>query len=96
MRMLFVICEANADSRVIELLTEAGVTGYTRFTDAFGNGTHGRREGSPIWPGLNSLILACVPDEVVDRVRQAVTKLQEERAGRLAVRVFAAPAEQVY
>lgn len=96
MRMLVIICEANVDGRVLELLTQVGVTGYTRFTDAHGYGTHGRREGSPIWPGLNSVILACVPEELVDKVRAAVAALQEEREGRLAIRVFSTPAEQVF
>lgn len=96
MRMLFIICEANVDPRVIELLRKVGVAGYTRFTDAFGNGTHGRREGSPVWPGLNSVIMTCVPEELVEPIRHAIAELEQERAGRLAIRVFATPAEQLF
>jgi len=95
MRMLFIMCEANVDPRIIELLLEAGVTGYTRFTDAFGSGSHGRREGSPVWPGLNSVILACVQEEMVEPIRAAVSALQDERGGRLAVRLFSSQAQQL-
>ncbi len=96
MRMLFIFCEANVDPRVISILTEAGVTGYTRFSDAWGFGTHGRREGSPVWPGLNSVIMSCVPDELVAPIRDAIAALEEERSGRLAIRVFACDAEQIF
>lgn len=95
MRMLFVICEANVDPQVIQILLDAGVQGYTRFTDAFGYGVHGRREGSPIWPGLNSVIFACVPEELVEPIRQALQALLDERSGRLGLRIFSCPAEQV-
>jgi hypothetical protein len=93
--MLFIVCEANVDERVIRILTDIGVTGYTRFTDAFGSGAHGRREGSPVWPGLNSIIMTAMPDDLVESFRQEVEALQAERSGRLAIRVFAAPVEQV-
>ncbi|MBM3493997.1 MAG: hypothetical protein FJX72_06720 [Armatimonadetes bacterium] len=95
MQLLFIVCEANVDERVIELLTEVGVAGYTRFTDAFGSGTHGRREGSPVWPGLNSIVIAAAPTEQVAVVREQIEALQAEREGRLAIRVFAVPAEQL-
>jgi hypothetical protein len=95
MRLLFIICEANVDERIMEMIMEAGGTGYTRFTDAFGNGSHGRREGSPVWPGLNSVIIAAMPDENVQGLTDRIKALQAERSGRLGVRVFAAPAEQL-
>jgi len=96
MKMLFIFCEENTDPRVIGLLNEVGVPGYTRVTDAFGFGTHGRREGSAIWPGLNSIIITCVPDDMVPTVREAIEKLEGERKGRLAIRLFACPTEQLF
>lgn len=95
MRMLFILCEANVDERVMTLLMDAGVTGYTRFTGAFGYGTHGRREGTPVWPGLNSVVMACVPDDLIEPIRNAIADLQVERDGRLAIRVFGVPVEQI-
>ncbi|MCC6731354.1 MAG: hypothetical protein IT208_18675 [Chthonomonadales bacterium] len=95
MRMLFIICEASVDERVMAILDEASAPGYTRFTGASGNGAHGKRDGTPVWPGLNSIVMACVPDEMVPAVTAGIDRLREQRAGRLAVHVFSVPAEQV-
>lgn len=95
MRLLFVICEASVDERIMGILTEAGASGYTRLTDAFGNGSHGRREGSPIWPGLNSLIMSAVTDEQAAEVQRRIEELRAEREGRLAIRVFSTATEQM-
>ncbi len=95
MRLLFIVCEANVDERIMEFIAQAGATGYTRLTDAFGNGEHGRREGSPIWPGLNSVIFAAVTDEQAERLTELIEGLRVERAHRVAIRVFSVPAEQL-
>lgn len=95
MRLTFIVCEASVDERVMAMLTEAGASGYTRLTDAFGNGSHGRREGSPIWPGLNSIIMSAMTDEQIDTMRQRIEELVAEREGRLAIRMFATPVEQI-
>ncbi len=95
MRLLFIVCEANVDERIMEFVIEAGASGYTRFTDAFGNGEHGRREGSPVWPGLNSVILAAMSDEQAARLAQLIEGLKAERNNRLGVRVFSVPTDQL-
>lgn len=95
MQMLFILCEANVDGRVIELLHSVNVPGYTRFTGAVGFGASGRREGTPVWPGLNSLILVYASEVEVQAVRDALRRLEEERQGRVVLKVFAVPAEKV-
>ena len=95
MRLLFIVCEANVDERIIELIVEAGASGYTRFTGAFGNGEHGRREGSPVWPGLNSIVLTAVSEEQAERLTELILNLKAERHDRLGVRVFSVPADQL-
>jgi len=94
MRLLFIICEAGIDARVIDALSRVGVSGHTRFTGATGSGRHGPREGTPVWPGLNSLVLACTPDDLVPDVLEGLERLQAERNGRLALKVFSVPAEE--
>jgi hypothetical protein len=64
-------------------------------TGAVGNGRHGVREGTPVWPGLNSVILSCVPGELVEKVQALIAQLNEERHGRLVARVFAVDASEV-
>lgn len=94
MRLLFIICEASVDGRVTEVLGRLGAPGYTRFTGATGSGKKGLREGTPVWPGLNSVILACVPDDLLTEVLEALEGLSAERSNRLAIKVFSVPADE--
>lgn len=94
MRLLFIICEASVETRVEEIVEHAGGAGYTRFTGAIGHGKRGRREGSPVWPGLNSLIMTGVPENIVPDILERLQRLEDERSGRLAVKVFSVPADE--
>ena len=94
MRLLFIICEASVDEKVEELLTRVGAAGFTRFTGAIGRGRNGPREGTSVWPGLNSLLMVGVPDEIVPDILEAIEQLSSERGGRLAVKVFSVPADE--
>jgi hypothetical protein len=95
MKLLFIICESGIDDRIMQGLSALGAPGYTRMTGAVGNGRHGVREGTPVWPGLNSVILSCVPGELVEKVQALIAQLNEERHGRLVARVFAVDASEV-
>ena len=94
MRLLFIVCEASVEGRVTEILGRTGAPGYTRFTGATGSGKCGIREGTPIWPGLNSMIMAGMPEAMVPEVLEGLNRLEEQRGGRLAVKVFSIPAEE--
>lgn len=94
MRLLIIICEASVDPRITELLVRAGAPGYTRFTGATGSGKKGIRDGTPIWPGLNSMILAAMPEPLVPAVIKELEALSAERGGRLALKVFSLPADE--
>lgn len=94
MRLLFIICEAGVDGRVMDILDHVGAAGYTRFSGATGKGKHGRRDGTPIWPGLNSIIMSYVDEAHVEAIFEGLDHLEEERNGRLAVKIFSVPAEE--
>lgn len=93
MRLLFILCESGVEAQVVRLLDDVGAPGYTRFSGAIGSGSHGRREGSPVWPGDNAMVISGVPDSIVEAIVAGVALLQAERKGRLAIRVFAVPME---
>lgn len=95
MRLLFIICEANIEERVLHTLIEAGCPGYTRFTGAIGYGKRGRREGSAVWPGMNILVMAAVPPEMQDDLIAKLRTLAAERASGVALKVFATDAQEV-
>jgi len=93
-RLLFIICESGVEARVTDMLTRVGAPGYTRFTGASGTGAGGIRDGTPVWPGLNSIIMAGVPDAIVPAIMEGIEELEIHRSGRLAVKVFSVAAEE--
>jgi hypothetical protein len=94
-RLLFIVCEANVEDRVLHELVELGCPGYTRFTGAVGYGSRGRREGSPVWPGMNVLIMAAVPPEMEPAVTAMLNSLKAERGSGLALKVFSTEAVEL-
>ena len=94
MQLLFILCESGVEDKLIAMLIDIGVPGYSRFANSTGYGKNGRREGSPIWPGLNTLLMVGLPRDMTPKVLDAVNKLEEQRNGRLAVKIFAVPAEE--
>ena len=94
-RLLFIVCEANVEERVLNELVDVGCPGYTRFSGAIGYGSRGRREGSPVWPGLNSLVISAVPDELEQDVVSRLRALEAERGSGLALKVFASECREL-
>ncbi|GIV16735.1 MAG: hypothetical protein KatS3mg022_2170 [Armatimonadota bacterium] len=96
MRMVLIVCDAGVTARVTEILCEAGAPGYTVLHDATGKGESGPRENTPIWPGLNSVILCAVPADCVPRIREGLDALREQRRARhLPLKMFAWDLEEV-
>ena len=94
MRLLFIICESGLEARITELLTRVGAPGFTRFTGASGTGSGGIRDGTPVWPGLNSIIMAGVPEAIVPSIMDGIEELGTHRGGRMAVKVFSVATEE--
>jgi hypothetical protein len=95
LRLLFIICEANIEERVLTELIDLGCPGYTRFTGAIGYGSRGRREGSAVWPGMNAMIVCATQPEMVPDVIAMLDRLKKERSSGVALKVFAAEAEEL-
>lgn len=89
MQMVLIVCDAGVTRRVKEIITEAGAPGYTVLQDATGKGESGPRENTPVWPGLNSVILCAVPVECVPRIRDGLDALRRQRSARhLPLKMF--------
>lgn len=95
MRLLYILCESGVEDHIIGDLMELGVTGFSRFTGVSGMGAHGRREGTPVWPGMNTMLLACVPDDLSTAVIERLAALRDDRKGRVALSVFSTAAEEL-
>jgi nitrogen regulatory protein PII len=81
---LVMICYNEAiDNEVIELLEQADVKGYTKWTKVQGKGeTSGPHLITPIWPKSNNALFTVLPekdaDEIFERIRTLKTKVAKE------------------
>lgn len=92
MEGLIVICQSSFTNEVIKLLGEAGGEHFTVLHGALGVGETGRHEGSPVWPGQNSLILCCVCSECVPAIVEKLKTLHDSHPNHsLGLKVFATP-----
>lgn len=69
--LLTVIYDSGIDESVMALVAEAGLPGWTKIDGVHGYGGTGYRLDTPIWPGLNTvLLLALTEAQAVDLARQ--------------------------
>jgi PII-like signaling protein len=88
-QMVLIVCDAGVTGRVTEIVINAGAHGYTVLRGATGLGESGPRENTPIWPGLNSVILCAVAAECVPKIREGLEALRKQRRIRhLPLRMF--------
>src|SRR5437016_1534842 len=76
MKQLTVIYDAAIDESVTELMDGLDLPGFTKLFDAHGLGGTGQKLNSPVFPGVNNLLLLLLPDEDVRRVTDALYRLQ--------------------
>ncbi len=91
---LLIYCDA-ADEAVIAALKEAGIQGYTKMTEACGEGTETEPKlGTHIWPGRNNVIFMAVADEAISLLDARIRELKQEHP-RAGVRSFLLPMEEL-
>lgn len=77
-KLVFIVVESSAEPDVMATLAEMDLRHYTRWTDVSGSGETGRKEGNPIFPGLNTVLMVVMP---ANRVEELVERLHAVRAG---------------
>ncbi|HET6386954.1 MAG TPA: hypothetical protein VFJ58_26500 [Armatimonadota bacterium] len=95
MNLLLIIFDASLEERVLDSLRRIGVPGYSLVRDLTGFGRTGRREGDPIWPGTNSMLMVVVPEGVMDSVREMLSRLKQEYTRPPALHVFSLDATEI-
>ena len=75
-KLAIIILEMGAEPDVMQALEELGIEHQTRFADVSGHGETGRKEGTAIFPGLNTVLLVAIPAE---KVQPMVERLHEVR-----------------
>jgi hypothetical protein len=95
MKLLTIIYDSGIEESMAELLTRLGVGGYTRITDLHGSGGRGAKQLNPVYPGSNNLLLVALPDADVERVRDAVRRLQAAFRLKPGVTILCQPVEEL-
>jgi hypothetical protein len=75
-RLLTVIYDAAIDESVSELVDGLGLAGYTKLFGAHGLGGTGHKLNSPVFPGINNLLLLLLPEEQIRTVTDSLYRLQ--------------------
>ena len=76
MKLLTVIYDAAIDESLTELIDGLGLAGYTKLFDAHGLGGTGHKLNSPVFPGINNLLLLLLPEDSVTTVTHSLYRLQ--------------------
>jgi hypothetical protein len=75
--LVILIVDGGVEPDVREALAARGLDHFTRFSDISGAGETGRREGDPIWPGLNTVFYIVMEN---DQIQPLVDQLHAIRA----------------
>jgi hypothetical protein len=64
-KLVIAVFDSGVLPDFMAVLEELGLRRWTRWSDAHGAGERNTREGTPIWPGLNEVMLLVLPPEQV-------------------------------
>jgi len=76
-KLVLIVCDQGVEPDVMEVLRTQGLSHYTRWTDCQGAGETGLREGTPIWPGLNSIVMVVMAEEQIEPMRAALHEVRD-------------------
>lgn len=79
MKMLVIVYSDIVDEILLSALKNAGVSGYTKWKEALGEGRETEPKlGSHIWPGKNNVVAVVVEDENLAAITKLLRDLKEE------------------
>jgi len=96
MKSVFIVFNQAFTSRVMYMLDELGIRGFTFFQEVQGRGSESGepRRGTHTWPEMNSAVITIVPDDKVAELLKTVKKL-DARNKEVGIRAFVWNIEQM-
>jgi nitrogen regulatory protein PII len=95
MKMFLIVYSQAADYEVLKRLKETGVRGYTKLTEASGEGTETEPKlGTHTWPGENNVLYIAVREDEVPAIADLIRQLKKEHP-RAGVKGFVLPMEEI-
>ncbi len=95
MRLLFIIIDHAIEPDVLEVFEQNGVEHWTSWTEVHGAGRAGRKQGSPIWPGLNTVFLVALQQEKVEPLVQGLHATRDTFPLPPGMRIFSVAMEEL-
>lgn len=93
MKMMMIACPEGREGDVRELIARHDVHAYSEFRDMTGEGSTGKRLGSPAWPGRSVLIFTVVPAGKIAELMAALKSFQGQLYPGEGLRAFVLPVE---
>lgn len=76
---LLIVFRSSMTNDLEDVMRESGISAYTLIDNATGKGETGNVVGSFFYPGRNSVIVAVLPDDQVDKPISALKTFHAER-----------------
>ncbi len=97
LKLLILVFDERSRDHVEETLAQQHVGGFTEIPGALGEGTHGKRLTSALYPGANGVVLTVIPESQVPAVRDALLARVGPRAvegtDRVPIRIAVVPVD---
>lgn len=93
MKALFIIVEQALEPDVLAVFERLRIEHYTSWGNVKGSGRTGRKDGSPIWPGLNMVFLVLLDEPRVPTLVGELERLRDSLPLQPGLRVFSTQAE---
>lgn len=76
-KLVFIICDQSVEPDVMDALQQHGLGHHTMWGDCQGAGTTGIRQGNPIWPGLNTVVMVVMEEGRIEPLRRDLHALRD-------------------
>jgi len=95
MKMLVLVYSDSADESVISAFKTADIKGYTKWKEAYGEGTETEPKlGTHYWPGKNNVLAIVVEDELLTGITDVIKQLKKEHP-KAGIKTFILQVEEI-
>lgn len=95
MKLVIVIYDGGIDEAVMEQVEAMKLKGWTRLFDVHGFGGTGLKRGDQVFPGLNNVLLAAMPEEQVAELHRRLRHLQAGFRLKPGITILVLPVEEL-
>lgn len=76
-KLVMIVCDQGVEPDVMDVLAQNDHDHYTSWTDCQGSGETGIRHGTPVWPGLNTVVMVVMEALAVEPLVAELHKMRD-------------------